>query len=223
MEPIAVENGYRESAESWPSVLRDLKRRGLRAPVLAIGDGALGLWRAVRDVWPETREQRCRVHRLKNVLQKLPKRLQAKAKRALHEIMCADCREDAEAEIDRFVEEYGAKHPKAVESLTRDQDCPLSFFDFPAEHWQHLRTTNAVESTFATLRPRQARDQGRRLTDEGPADGLRAARHGTEAVATGHRTAPRRPGQRRSTIQRRNSGQERCLINSSIHNFRQYL
>ena len=159
-ELIAVEDGYRESAESWASVLRDLKRRGLRAPVLAIGDGALGLWRAVRDVWPETREQRCWVHRLRNVLDKLPKRLQAKAKRALHEIMYADCREDAEAEIERFVEEYGAKHPKAIESLTRDQDCLLSFFDFPAEHWQHLRTTNAVESTFATLRLRQRVTKG---------------------------------------------------------------
>ncbi len=159
-ELIAVEDGYRESAESWASVLRDLKRRGLRAPVLAIGDGALGLWRAIRDVWPETREQRCWVHRLRNVLDKLPKRLQAKAKRALHEIMYAECREDAEAEIESFAEDYGAKYPKAVESLQRDQDCLLSFFDFPAEHWQHLRTTNAVESTFATVKLRQRVTKG---------------------------------------------------------------
>ena len=159
-ELIAVEDGYRESAESWSSVLRDLKRRGLRAPVLAIGDGALGLWRAIRDVWPETRERRCWVHRLRNVLDKLPKRLQAKAKRALHEIMYAECREDAEAEIVRFAEDYGAKYPKAVESLQRDQECLLSFFDFPAEHWQHLRTTNAVESTFATVKLRQRVTKG---------------------------------------------------------------
>ena len=159
-ELIAGEDGYRESAEGWSSVLRDLKRRGLRAPVLAIGDGALRFWRAVRDVWPETREQRCWVHRLARALDKLPKRLQAKAKRALHEIMYAECREDAEAEIERFREEYGAKYPKAVESLRRDGDSLLSFFDFPAEHWQHLRTTNAIESTFATVRLRQRVTKG---------------------------------------------------------------
>ena len=159
-ELIAVEDGYRESTESWSSVLRDLKRRGLRAPLLAIGDGALGFWRAVRDVWPETREQCCWVHRLARVLDKLPKRLQAKAKRALHEIMYAPCREDAEAGIESFASEYGAKYPKAVESLRRDQDCLLSFFDFPAEHWQHLRTTNAIESTFATVRLRQRVTKG---------------------------------------------------------------
>ncbi len=159
-ELIAVEDGYRESSESWSSVLRDLKRRGLRPPVLAVGEGALGFWRAVRDVWPETREQRCWVHRLARVLDKLPKRLQAKAKRALHEIMYAECREDAEAEIECFAEDYGAKYPKAVESLRRDKDCLLSFFDFPAEHWQHLRTTNAIESTFATVRLRQRVTKG---------------------------------------------------------------
>ncbi len=159
-ELIAVEDGYRESAESWSSVLRDLKRRGLKAPMLAVGDGALGFWRALRDVWPETREQRCWVHRLKNVLDKLPKRLQAKAKRALHEIMYAASRDDAETEIKRFCKDYGAKYPKAVESLLRDQDCLLTFFDFPAEHWQHLRTTNAIESTFATVRLRQKLTKG---------------------------------------------------------------
>ncbi len=153
-ELIAVEDGYRESAESWSRLLRDLKRRGLRAPVLAMGDGALGFWWAVR-VWPETMEQRCWVHRLARVLDKLPKRLQAKAKRELHEIMCAECGEQAEAEIERFVVDYGAKYPKAVESLRREEDCLLSFFDFPAEHWQHLRTTNAIESTFATVRLRR--------------------------------------------------------------------
>ena len=110
--------------------------------------------------WPETREQRCWVHRLARVLDKLPKRLQAKAERALHEIMYAECREDAEAEIERFASEYGPRYPKAVESLRRDEDSLLSFFDFPAEHWQHLRTSNAIESTFATVGLRQRVTKG---------------------------------------------------------------
>ena len=159
-ELLAVEDGYRESAESWSSVLRDLKRRGMCPPVLAIGDGALGFWKAVRDVWPETREQRCWVHRLANVLDKLPKRLQAKAKRALHEIINAESRKLAEEGIDRFAAEYQAKYPKAVASLRRDQEMLLTFFDFPAEHWQHIRSTNAIESPFATVRLRQRVTKG---------------------------------------------------------------
>lgn len=159
-ELVAIEDGYRESAESWASVLRNLKRRGMRAPVLAIGDGALGFWAAVRDVWPETRGQRCWVHRLSNVLNKLPKRLQPKAKAVLKEIMHAPSREAAEEEIDHFREEYAAKYPKAVDSLTRDQDELLAFYDFPAEHWKHLRTTNVVESPFATVRLRQRVTKG---------------------------------------------------------------
>jgi transposase-like protein len=151
-ERVAVEDGYRESEESWASVLRDLKGRGMRAPVLAIGDGALGFWNAVRDIWPETREQRCWVHRLRNVLDKLPKRLQAKAKRALDEIMNAETRKDAEAAMGDFEAELGAKYPKALASLRRDQEHLLTFFDFPAEHWQHIRCTNAIESPFATVR-----------------------------------------------------------------------
>ena len=153
-ELLAVEDGYRESSESWASVLRDLKRRGMRAPVLAIGDGALGFWKAVRDVWPETKEQRCWVHRLANVLDKLPKRLQAKAKRALHEIMHAEGRELAEEGIERFGAEYEPKYPKAVASLRRDQERLLTLYDFPAEHWPHIRSTNAIESPFATVRLR---------------------------------------------------------------------
>jgi putative transposase len=153
-ELLAVEDGYRESSESWGSVLRDLKARGLEPPLLAIGDGALGFWKAVRDVWPETKEQRCWVHRLANVLDKLPKRLQGKAKRMLLEIMNAEKRRDAQREIDRFAEEFEAKYPKAVTSLRRDQDKLLTFYDFPAEHWQHIRSTNAIESSFATVRLR---------------------------------------------------------------------
>lgn len=153
-ELIAVEDGYRESAESWKTLLRDLKRRGMQAPVLAIGDGALGFWAAVRDVWPQTRGQQCWVHKLANVLDKLPKRLQAKAKRALHDVMNAETREDAEASIEAFKNEYEAKYPKAVASLTKNQDRLLAFFDFPAEHWKHIRSTNVIESSFATVRLR---------------------------------------------------------------------
>jgi len=153
-ELIAVEDGYRESEESWGSVLRDLRDRGLVAPLLAIGDGALGFWNAARDVWPETKGQRCWVHRLANVLDKLPKRLQAKAKRMLHEIMNAESKKSAKKELKRFDEEFGAKYPKAVKSLFRDEDLLLTFYDFPAEHWQHIRSTNAIESSFATVRLR---------------------------------------------------------------------
>jgi transposase-like protein len=159
-ELIAVEDGYRESTESWASVLRDLKRRGLRAPVVAVGDGALGFWAAVGTVWPDTRGQRCWVHRLVNVLDKLPKRLQPRAKQALHAIMQAPTRAEAEANIDAFAAEYDAKYPKAVASLRRDQAHLLTFYDFPAEHWRHLRTTNIVESPFATVRLRQRVTKG---------------------------------------------------------------
>jgi transposase-like protein len=159
-ELIAVEDGYRESTESWQAMLRGLKRRGLAAPVVAVGDGALGFWAAVRDVWPETREQRCWVHRLCNVLDKLPKRLQGRARNALHEIMDAESKADAERAADAFEAEYAAKYPKAVASLRRDFEKLLTFFDFPAEHWKHLRTTNIIESPFATVRLRQRVTKG---------------------------------------------------------------
>lgn len=159
-ELLAVEDGYRESTESWATVLRDLKRRGLRAPLVAVGDSALGFWAAVGTVWSETREQRCWVHRIANVLDKLPKRLQPKAKQALHAIMQAPTRAEAEAGIDAFAAEYDAKYPKAVTSLRRDQAQLLTFYDFPAEHWRHLRTTNIIESPFATVRLRQRVTKG---------------------------------------------------------------
>ena len=159
-ELIAVEDGFRESAESWAGVLRDPKRRGMRAPELAIGDGALGFWAALRDVWPETRAQRDWVHRIANVLDKLPKRQQPKVKAALRDIMRADSRKSAETDIQAFEEEYGAKYPKAVETLTRDQEALLTFFEFPAEHWLHIRTSNPVESAFATVRLRQRITKG---------------------------------------------------------------
>ncbi len=159
-ELIAVEDGFRESTDSWASVLRDLKRRGMRSPELAIGDGALGFWAALRDVWPETREQRDWVHRIANVLDRLPKRLQPKAKAALHEIMKADSREAALEELEAFRAEYGAKYPKAVETLSRGHEKLLTFFDFPAEHWLHIRTSNPIESAFSTVRLRQRITKG---------------------------------------------------------------
>jgi transposase-like protein len=159
-ELIAVEDGYRESTASWAELLRDLKRRGMAAPVLAVGDGALGFWAAVRDVWPETRPQRDWCHKMANILDKLPPRLQAKAKRALREIMYAETRTDADELIDRFARVYGPKHPKAVACLVDDREALLTFFDFPAAHWQHIRTSNPVESPFATVRLRQRVTKG---------------------------------------------------------------
>jgi transposase-like protein len=132
----------------------------MRAPVLAVGDGALGFWKALQDVWPETREQRCWVHRIANVLDKLPKRLHARAKAALHEIMRAETRKAAQQAIEQFEVDYGAKYPKAVASLRRDEDELLAFFNFPAEHWLHLRTGNVIESPFATVRLRQRVTKG---------------------------------------------------------------
>jgi putative transposase len=153
-EVIAIEDGYRESTESWASLLRDLKRRGMPAPTLAVGDGNLGFWVALREVYPETQEQRCWKHKIANVLDKLPKRLQPRAKDMLHEIMKAPDRDSALEDITRFCEEFAARYSKAVETLTKDQDQLLTFFDFPAEHWIHLRTTNPVESPFATVKAR---------------------------------------------------------------------
>jgi transposase-like protein len=159
-ELIAVEDGYRESKESWLSVLRDLAARGVEAPLLAIGDGALGFWAALREVWPEAAEQRCWVHRTANVLDKLPKRLQGKAKSLLHEIFNAETKEIAEEQVDHFVAAYEDKYPKAVASLLRDHEKMLTFYDFPAAHWQSIRSTNVVESAFATVRLRQRVTKG---------------------------------------------------------------
>ena len=159
-ELVALEDGYRESKESWASVLRDLRDRGLRAPVVAVGDGALGFWSAVRDVWPETTPQRDWCHKMANVLDKLPKRLRPRAKRALREIMYAPTKADAEKAIGAFVAEFEAKYPKATACLVGDQEALLAFFAFPAEHWRHLRTSNLIESPFATVRLRQRVTKG---------------------------------------------------------------
>lgn len=166
-EVIAIEDGYRESTASWAAVLRDLKKRGLSPPRLAIADGALGFWRALGRVFPQTDGQRCWVHKMGNVLDKLPKRLQPRAKAQLREIMRAPTRQDALEEISRFVAEFEEKYPKATQSLTRDQDHLLTFFDYPAAHWLHLRTANAVESPFATVKQRLKKTRGAGSRDAG--------------------------------------------------------
>jgi transposase-like protein len=153
-ELIALTEGYRESTGSWADLLRDCKRRGMRAPVLAVGDGALGFWSALREVFPDTREQRCWFHKIGNVLAALPKSAHPGAKRALAEIWNAEDREHARRAVAAFKLAYGAKFGKAVAKITDDLDELLAFYDFPAEHWIHLRTTNPIESTFATVRHR---------------------------------------------------------------------
>jgi transposase-like protein len=159
-ELIALDDGHRESTESWADLLRSCKRRGMTAPVLAVGDGALGFWSAVRDVFPETREQRCWFHKIANVLNCLPKSAQPGAKAALAEIWNAEDKEHAEAAARAFAADYEAKWPKATAKITEDIDVLLAFYDYPAEHWVHLRTTNPIESTFATVRLRQRVTKG---------------------------------------------------------------
>src|SRR5215217_632190 len=153
-ELIALADGYRESAESWADLLRDCARRGMRAPVLAVGDGALGFWGALREVFPATREQRCWFHKIANVLGALPKSAHPGAKKALAEIWNAEDRRNALDAVASFQTAYGAKFAKAVAKITDDLEVLLAFYDFPAEHWIHLRTTNPIESTFATVRHR---------------------------------------------------------------------
>ena len=152
-ELVGLIDGVRESAQSWRELLLDLKRRGLAvAPELAIADGALGFWKAIEEVWPRTRSQRCWVHKTANVLNKLPKSRHSKAKRALQEIWMAETRNHADSAFDAFIETYAVKYDKAAACLVKDRATMLAFYDFPAEHWKHLRTTNPIESTFATVR-----------------------------------------------------------------------
>lgn len=160
-ELIAVADGYRESEQSWTELLLDLKKRGLSiAPELAVGDGALGFWKAMTKVFPSTRAQRCWCHKTANVLNKMPKSIQAKAKSMLHDIWMAETRKDAEQAFDLFVEVFEAKYDAAVKCLVKDREALLAFYDFPAEHWTHLRTTNPIESTFATVRLRTRKTKG---------------------------------------------------------------
>ena len=160
-ELVGLIDGVRESAQSWRELLLDLKRRGLAiGPELAVADGALGFWQAIEEVWPQTRGQRCWVHKTANVLNKLPKSQQPKAKRALQEIWMAETKNEALAAFDAFVETWGIKYDKAVECLIKDHDALLAFYDFPAEHWKHLCTSNVIESAFATVRHRTVRSKG---------------------------------------------------------------
>jgi putative transposase len=160
-ELVGLIDGVRESRQSWRELLLDLKRRGLAVgPELSVADGALGFWQAVEEVWPKSRGQRCWVHKTANVLNKLPKSLQSKAKRSLQEIWMAETKKDALVAFDAFVETWSPKYEKAVECLTKDRDALLAFYDFPAEHWKHLRTSNPIESSFATVRHRTVRSKG---------------------------------------------------------------
>lgn len=160
-ELVGLWDGFRESEQSWLELLLDLKSRGLEmGPKLAVGDGALGFWKALRKVYGDTRQQRCGVHKTANVLNKLPKSAQKQAKQRLHEIWMAEGRDDAEKAFDLFIDSYRAKYPKAADCLDKDHDALLAFYDFPAEHWVHIRTTNPIESTFATVRLRTAKTRG---------------------------------------------------------------
>ena len=159
-ELIALADGYRESAESWADLLRDCARRGMRAPVLAAGDGALGFWGALREVFPQAREQRCWFHKSANVLAALPKSAHPGARKALAEIWGAEDKQHALAAVRAFGAAYGAKFPKAAAKITDDAEQLLAFYDYPAEHWVHLRTTNPIESTFATVRHRSKVTKG---------------------------------------------------------------
>jgi len=160
-ELVAVEDGVRESEQSWKDLLLTLKRRGLAVgPDLAIGDGALGFWKAVTQVYGTTKWQRCWVHKTANVLNKLPKSLQAKAKAGLHDIWMAPTKATATKAFDGFLQTYEAKYPKAADCVRKDREALLAFYQFPAEHWQPSRTTNPIESTFATVRLRTAKTRG---------------------------------------------------------------
>ena len=166
-ELVAIADGERESTDAWAELLRDLRRRGMRAPVVMVGDGALGLWRALGEVFPATREQRCWVHKVANVLGALPRSVHAGARRALNEIIGAEDRTHAERAIEALVSDYGAKWPKAVAKVVDDQEALLEFFDYPAEHWLHLRTTNPIESTFSPVRARTRVTKGPGSRDAG--------------------------------------------------------
>lgn len=159
-ELIAVAGGYRESHESWAALLQDLKARGLACPKLFIGDGALGFWKAVRDVYPHARWQRCWVHKTANVLDKLPKSVQPQAKTMIHDIYLALTKKKALKAYDNFLSFCNGKYPKAIECLQKDKAHLFTFYDFPSEHWKHIRTTNVIESTFATVRLRTYKTRG---------------------------------------------------------------
>src|ERR687892_54109 len=198
-ELVAVADGERESTDAWAELLRDLRRRGMRAPAVMVGDGALGLWAALREVFPATAEQRCWVHKVRNVLGALPKSVHAGARRALNEIIGAEDRAHAERAIQALVSDYGAKWPKAVAKVTDDAEALLCFFDYPAEHWLHLRTTNPIESSFSPVRARTRLTKGPGNKDAGLAmvfKLLEAAEGRWRAVNGPHLVAQGRAGAR---------------------------
>src|SRR6266700_1612392 len=198
-ELVAVADGTRESTEDWAELLRDLRRRGMGAPVVMVGDGALGLWRALREVFPATREQRCWQHVTRSVLGALPKSVHAGARKALNEIIMAEDRTHAERAIDAFAADYGVKWPKAVAKVTGEAERLLRFFDYPAEHWVHLRTTNPIESSFSPVRARTRVTKGPGTRDTGLAmmfKLLQAAQGRWRAVNGPHLVALVRAGAR---------------------------
>jgi putative transposase len=202
-ELVALADGFRESSESWADLLRSCKRRGMRAPVLAVGDGALGFWKAIRDVFPDTREQRCWWHKIGNVLSALPKSAHPSAKAALAEIWGAEDKTHALAAAKAFAADFSAKFLKAVAKITDDVDVLLAFYDYPAEHWVHLRTTNPIESTFATVRLRQRVTKGPRFPRRRDRDGVQAHRVSTSTLASRQRPAPRRARPQRRHLRQR--------------------
>ena len=198
-ELVALDDGHRESSESWADLLRSCKRRGMAAPVLAAGDGALGFWAALREVFPETKEQRCWFHKIANVLNALPKSAHPGAKAALAEIWQAEDKDHAAAAAKAFADQYGTKWPKAAAKITDDLDVLLAFYDYPAEHWIHLRTTNPIESTFATVRLRQRITKGPGSRAAGVAMAFKlieSAQHRWRAVNAPHLVALVRAGAR---------------------------
>lgn len=202
-ELIALAEGLRESTESWADLLRDCRRRGMRDPALVVGDGAMGLWKALAEVFPDARHQRCWVHKTRNVANALPKSAQPGAKKALQEIYKAEDRTHAEKAVKAFEKAYGAKWPKAVKKITDEADELLAFYDLPAEHWIHLRTTNPIESTFSTVKLRTKVTRGRGQPGRRPGDGVQACRVRPGALACGHRTPPRRPRPGRRPLRER--------------------
>jgi transposase-like protein len=190
-ELIGFQTGYRESAQSWRELLADLKARGLTVPPeLAIGDGALGFWKALEEKFGTTRQQRCWVHKTMNVLNKLPKSMQPKAKADLKEIWMAQGRADAEKAFDQFLTKYEAKYDKAAACLDKDREALLAFYDFPAEHWKHIRTSNPIESTFAGRPPSDDPSQGMPLARDRHDHGVQDDPDGAKLLATARRSEP---------------------------------
>ena len=241
-ELVGLIDGVRESTQSWRELLLDLKRRGLAiGPELAVADGALGFWQAVEEVWPKTRGQRCWVHKTANILNKLPKSLQSKAKRALQEIWMAETKKDALIAFDAFVdgrdqegcidrvrrllETWSPKYEKAVECLTKDRDVLLAFYDFPAEHWKHLRTSNPIESSFATVRHRTVRSKGCLSNRTALAMIYKLCRGRREKLASPRWTQPVAENHPRYKVRRRNRSRQiassnRCRLTPSVTKIR---